>query len=218
MISHWTSDVSILRLQQHIGVRARIDRAYEDRLAGRISDDLSQCKSREWEQELADVRRDTALHDTASHDYMVKGCQILELAQTLRRLNSLRRIRPIRRKRSRCCFRTARSIAETFCFLRLSRSTCSREGTKTGIGWVLGTISATTSSMRRGSASGLHPSERARAGASFGIATRSAEARAPWAVALGPSRRARDPTSPAAAARSRRPSASSPRAATRYPH
>ena len=37
---------------------------------------------REWEQELADLRRDTALHESAGHDYMAKGSKILELAQT----------------------------------------------------------------------------------------------------------------------------------------
>ena len=31
---------------------------------------------------LADVRRDTALHESASHDYAAKGSKILELAQT----------------------------------------------------------------------------------------------------------------------------------------
>ena len=41
-----------------------------------------QRKSKEWEQELADIRRDTALHESASHDYMAKGSKILELAQT----------------------------------------------------------------------------------------------------------------------------------------
>lgn len=45
---------AVLRLQQqYIGVQAKIDRAYEDRLAGRVSDDLWQRKSKEWEQELA---------------------------------------------------------------------------------------------------------------------------------------------------------------------
>ena len=74
---------AVLRLQQqYIAVQAKIDRAYEDRLAGRVSDDLWQRKSKEWEQELADIRRDTALHESASHDYMTKGSKILELAQT----------------------------------------------------------------------------------------------------------------------------------------
>jgi hypothetical protein len=47
-----------------------------------VSDDLWQRKSNEWEQELAEIRRDTALHEGASHDYVAKGSEILELAQT----------------------------------------------------------------------------------------------------------------------------------------
>jgi hypothetical protein len=43
----------------------------------------AQCSHLEdWEQELADIRRDTALHESASHDYMARGAKILELAQT----------------------------------------------------------------------------------------------------------------------------------------
>jgi hypothetical protein len=38
--------------------------------------------SKEWEQELADIRRDTALHESASHDYMAKSSKILERAHT----------------------------------------------------------------------------------------------------------------------------------------
>jgi transposase len=74
---------SVMRLQQqYLAVQAKIDRAYEDRLAGRVSDDLWERKTHQWEQELADVRRDTALHETAGHDYAAKGSKILELAQT----------------------------------------------------------------------------------------------------------------------------------------
>ncbi|MGH9372513.1 MAG: hypothetical protein ACRD15_13355, partial [Vicinamibacterales bacterium] len=74
---------SVMRLQQHyLSVQAKIDRAYEDRLAGHVSDDLWQRKTQQWEQELADIRRDTALHESASHDYAAKGSKILELAQT----------------------------------------------------------------------------------------------------------------------------------------
>ena len=60
-------------------VQAKIDRAYEH--LGAQSDDLWQRKSKEWE-EPADIRRDTALHESASHDYMAKGSKSLELAQT----------------------------------------------------------------------------------------------------------------------------------------
>jgi hypothetical protein len=74
---------SVMRLQQqYLAVQAKIDRAYEDRLSGRVSDDLWERKAQQWEQELADIRRDTALHESASHDYAAKGSKILELAQT----------------------------------------------------------------------------------------------------------------------------------------
>ena len=74
---------SVMRLQQqYLAVQAKIDRAYEDRLSGRVSDELWERKTKQWEQELADVRRDTALHESASHDYAAKGSKILELAQT----------------------------------------------------------------------------------------------------------------------------------------
>ena len=68
--------------QQYLAVQAKIDRAYEDRLSGHVSDDLWHRKTQQWEQELADIRRDTALHESASHDYAAKGSKILELAQT----------------------------------------------------------------------------------------------------------------------------------------
>jgi hypothetical protein len=44
-------------------------------------------------------------------------------------------------------FRIAHSIAEVFQFLTESRSACSSNATETRIGWVLGTISATGSSV-----------------------------------------------------------------------
>ena len=59
--------------QQYPAVQAKIDRASEDRLSGNVSDDLWQRKTQQWERALADIRRDTALHESASHDYAVKG-------------------------------------------------------------------------------------------------------------------------------------------------
>lgn len=67
--------------QQHVAIQSKVDRAYEDRLAGRISEELWLRKSAEWEAELALVRRDTARHDRASHDYGATGSRILELAK-----------------------------------------------------------------------------------------------------------------------------------------
>jgi hypothetical protein len=50
---------TIVRLQQQqLFVRAKQDRAYDDRLRGRISDDLWTSTSAELEAELQRVRRD----------------------------------------------------------------------------------------------------------------------------------------------------------------
>jgi hypothetical protein len=59
-----------MQLQQnYLAVQAKLDRSYKDRIAGRISDVLWFRKPGEWESELAAVRRETAKHEKASHDY-----------------------------------------------------------------------------------------------------------------------------------------------------
>jgi hypothetical protein len=68
--------------QQQLTIRAKLDRAYDDRLSGRIPDDLWTSKSAELEEELRRVRAEMAGHERASHDYERTGLQILELAQT----------------------------------------------------------------------------------------------------------------------------------------
>ena len=50
---------------------------YDDRLAGRITDELWVRKSAEWETELSAIRRETARHERASHDYAATGSKIL---------------------------------------------------------------------------------------------------------------------------------------------
>jgi len=63
---------AMLRLQQRqMSVQANLDRAYDDRLAGTISAELWSRKAGEWELELAEVRREMARQDSASHDYTV---------------------------------------------------------------------------------------------------------------------------------------------------
>ena len=69
--------------QQYLAVQAKLDRAYEDRIAGRITDELWLRKSGDWEAELSSVRRETARHEHASHDYAATGSKILELAVRL---------------------------------------------------------------------------------------------------------------------------------------
>ena len=69
-----------LTIRRWLAVQAKLDRAYDDRLAARITDELWVRKSGEWEAELASVRRETARHERASRDYAATGSKILELA------------------------------------------------------------------------------------------------------------------------------------------
>lgn len=58
----------MMRLQQQLlFVRSKLDRAYDDRLSGRISDDLWSSKSAELEAELQRVRAEMGRHEKASH-------------------------------------------------------------------------------------------------------------------------------------------------------
>jgi hypothetical protein len=68
--------------QRQLFIRAKLDRAYDDRLSGRIPDELWTKKSAELEEELRRVRDEMARHERASHDYEETGVQILELAQS----------------------------------------------------------------------------------------------------------------------------------------
>ena len=73
---------SVMRLQQrHLAVQGRLDRAYDDRLAGKITDELWQRRSREWEAELTAATREMDRYNHASHHYAVTGLRILELAK-----------------------------------------------------------------------------------------------------------------------------------------
>jgi hypothetical protein len=58
-----------------------LDRGYEDRLQGQISDDLWSRKSVEWERELHRARADLARCQHAAPQYAVTGLGILELVQ-----------------------------------------------------------------------------------------------------------------------------------------
>jgi len=100
---------AVMRLQQrYLSVQAKLDRAYEDRLAGKISDELWLRKSGEWEEELELTRRETAKHERASHDYAVTGSKILELAKNAHRLfvqqNPTEQARLLKTLLSNCTF------------------------------------------------------------------------------------------------------------------
>ena len=76
----------LLQQQQYQRVQQMLDRAYEDRLAGTISEDLWLRRSREWELELSRLRSDLERRETASARYMLLGSQILELARDAKSL------------------------------------------------------------------------------------------------------------------------------------
>ena len=78
---------AVMQLQQrHLAVQGKLDRAYDDRLAGNITDEMWTRKSQEWQRELEDIRRETSRHDRASADYSVTGSKILELAKNAHNL------------------------------------------------------------------------------------------------------------------------------------
>ena len=70
----------LLQQQRYQQVQQMLDRAYEDRLAGTISEDLWLRRSREWELELSRLRTDLSRRETASNRHMIAGSQIIELA------------------------------------------------------------------------------------------------------------------------------------------
>ena len=73
----------MMRLQQQqLLVRAKLDRAYDDRLSGQIPDELWSRKSTELEAESQRIRAEMAQHERASHDCKASWLQILELAQS----------------------------------------------------------------------------------------------------------------------------------------
>jgi site-specific DNA recombinase len=70
------------------GLRKKLDRAYDDYLEGRVTDELWTRRSEEWEGELAIVTAEIARAEAAVPCYVVKGEKILELAKTARFLYS----------------------------------------------------------------------------------------------------------------------------------
>ena len=63
-------------------LQAKLDRAYDDRLAGTISDDLWNRKSKVWESELDATRDSLATQDQAAEsDHAATAASILELSQ-----------------------------------------------------------------------------------------------------------------------------------------
>jgi hypothetical protein len=61
--------------QQQLTIRAKLDRAYDDRLSGRIPDDLWTSKSAELEEELRRVRAEMAATSARATITSVQGCK-----------------------------------------------------------------------------------------------------------------------------------------------
>ena len=59
-----------------------LDNAYEDKLAGTITKELWQRKSKEWQDELAEVRQKLHAFGSANVNYYELGVRILELANS----------------------------------------------------------------------------------------------------------------------------------------
>jgi hypothetical protein len=100
---------ALMRLQQqYLAVQQKLDRAYEDRLEGKITDELWTRKSAEWGAELEAIRRETRQHERASQNYSVTGSKILELAKNAHRLflqhNSEDQARLLKTLLSNCSF------------------------------------------------------------------------------------------------------------------
>jgi hypothetical protein len=70
-----------MRLQQQLQVQAKIERAYDDRLSGAISEEMWARRSSEWETEINQVRGDMARLEDAGRNYAVTGLRVLELAK-----------------------------------------------------------------------------------------------------------------------------------------
>ncbi len=109
---------TMMRLQQQqLLLRSKLDRAYDDRLSGRISDELWSSKSTELEAELQRVRAEMARHERASHEYEATGLQILELAQSAYSLyvteNPQEQARVVKMLLSNCTFDRG-SLAPTY--------------------------------------------------------------------------------------------------------
>ena len=61
-------------------IQRLMDRAYEDKLTGKISADFWERKSKEWDSEMLDIQHEIKTHQNANLSYYQTGAQILELA------------------------------------------------------------------------------------------------------------------------------------------
>ena len=66
---------------QYAAIQVRIDKAYDDKLEGTITEDFWQLKSGKWQAEQNRLRDSLAQYEAASDRYIDRGLEILELAK-----------------------------------------------------------------------------------------------------------------------------------------
>ncbi|RKX26058.1 MAG: recombinase family protein, partial [Candidatus Zixiibacteriota bacterium] len=74
-VDYHTASVESLHLRYR-HVQSLLDRAYEDKLSGKISEDFWQRKSAAWEDEMVDIRFKIKAHESANLNYFQVGTEI----------------------------------------------------------------------------------------------------------------------------------------------
>jgi site-specific DNA recombinase len=118
---------------QYAAVQERLDRAYDDKLAGKIDEEFWTRKSRQWQTELREIRLSMARYESATKKNYELGISILELARKAHQC-TYGRTTP---KDEDClipCYRTAPSRAEAFVPHTVSPSTSWRGKTNSRTG------------------------------------------------------------------------------------
>jgi site-specific DNA recombinase len=70
-----------LKRLQADSIQARIEKAYDDKLEGKIAEDFWKSRHEAWQSDLDLIRSEMARHERANDGYIRKGIEILELAK-----------------------------------------------------------------------------------------------------------------------------------------
>ncbi len=65
---------------QYAKLQTKMDRAYDDKLEGKITEDYWQRKAAEWREGQVQVRSAIERHENANRLYFEEGCRILSMA------------------------------------------------------------------------------------------------------------------------------------------
>ena len=84
-IAYYTSVISELNQKQEL-YRSRLDKLYEDKLDGKITEEVYNRKSKEWNGELEKITNTMEKHNRASGKYYQLGINIYELSQRARQI------------------------------------------------------------------------------------------------------------------------------------